>query len=93
MEGAQALALVKASAILLGVDMDGVKVSARNCMSGTISRLHPGAVNTEVVIDLGHGQSVAAIVTRDSAERLQLAEGQPASALFKASSVILAVPA
>lgn len=92
-EGAQALALVKASAILLGVDMDGVKVSARNCMSGMISRLHPGAVNTEVVIDLGHGQSVAAIVTRDSAERLQLAEGQPASALFKASSVILAVPA
>ena len=92
-EGAQALALVKASAILLGVEMDGVKVSARNCMSGTISRLHPGAVNTEVVIDLGHGQSVAAIVTRESADKLQLAEGQPASALFKASSVILAVPA
>ena len=92
-EGAQALALVKASAILLGVEMEGVKVSARNCMSGTISRLHPGAVNTEVVIDLGHGQSVAAIVTRESADKLQLAEGQPASALFKASSVILAVPA
>ena len=72
--------------------MEDVRFSARNRLTGAISRLHPGAVNTEVVLDLGEGQSIAAIITVGSAEALQLAEGQRVTALFKASSVILAVP-
>ena len=50
-----------------------------------------------VVIDPGHGLpdggAVAAIVTNESCESLGLAPGVTASALFKASSVILGVPA
>jgi len=49
-------------------------------------------VNTEVVIDLDGGVAVAAIVTNDSSEALELAAGKPVTAIFKASSVILAVP-
>ena len=64
-----------------------------SALSGTISRVQPGAVNSEVVMDLGHGLSVAAAVTHDSAQQLGLVEGQAATALFKASSVILGVPA
>ena len=90
--GVQAFALVKSSSIMVATDLNGAKVSARNALSGTIARVQAGAVNTEVVIDLGHGLSVAAVVTHDSAEQLALAEGQPATALFKASSVILGVP-
>jgi len=89
---AHAFALVKSSSIMVATDLNGAKVSARNALSGTIARVQAGAVNTEVVIDLGHGLSVAAVVTHDSAEQLALAEGQPATALFKASSVILGVP-
>ena len=48
-------------------------------------------MNTEVVIDVSGGVGVAAIVTQESAERLGLAAGQPATALFKASSVIVGV--
>ena len=90
--GGPVIALVKSSAVLLATEVEDVRFSARNRLTGAISRLHPGAVNTEVVLDLGEGQSIAAIITVGSAEALQLAEGQRVTALFKASSVILAVP-
>jgi molybdate transport system regulatory protein len=50
-------------------------------------------VNTEVVIALPGGAAVAAIITNESCESLGLAPGVAASALFKASSVIVGVPA
>jgi molybdate transport system regulatory protein len=58
-----------------------------------VSRLTPGAVNTEVVLDLAGGGSIAAIITNESARSLDLAEGRTATAMFKASSVIVGVPA
>jgi molybdate transport system regulatory protein len=61
-------------------------------MSGQISNLQPGPVNTEVTIYLETGDSVVATVTRESAETLGLEIGKPALAVFKASAVILAVP-
>ena len=91
--GAQAFALVKASSIVIVTDAQGAKFSARNCLTGTVSRLLPGAVNTEVVIDLAGGGSVAALITNESAKSLALAEGVTATAIFKASSVIVGAPA
>ncbi|MBU8977840.1 MULTISPECIES: TOBE domain-containing protein [unclassified Lysobacter] len=90
-EGGQAIALVKASSVIVGTDLDGVRLSTRNQLPGTVTRVIPGAVNTEVVIEVAGGNAIAAIVTNASAEQLKLAEGVPATALFKASSVILAV--
>jgi len=90
--GTEAFALVKASSIIVVTDMEGARFSARNRLRGTISRVRPGAVNTEVVIDVSEGRAVAAIVTNDSSAALGLAVGQPATAIFKASSVILGVP-
>ena len=57
-----------------------------------MSRVVPGAVNTEAVLDLAGG-GIAAIITNDSARSLELAEGTTATAMFKASSVIIGVPA
>ena len=91
--GAQAFALVKASSIVVVTDADKARFSARNRMTGTVSRLVPGAVNTEVVIDLAGGGSVAAIITNESSTALALAEGATATAIFKASSVIVGAPA
>ena len=90
--GGPAIALVKSSSVMLATEVEDVRFSARNRLTGSISRVHPGAVNTEVVLDLGEGRSIAAIITQGSADALELAEGQRATALFKASSVILAVP-
>jgi molybdate transport system regulatory protein len=88
-----AIALVKASSVLVATDLQGAKVSARNQLAGTVSAVTPGAVNAEVVIDLDGGDSIAAIVTTSSVQSLALAPGKPAVALFKATSVIVAVTA
>lgn len=91
--GAEAFALIKASAVIVMTDDDGAQVSARNRLAGTVSRLQPGAVNSEVVIDLPGGGAIASIITNGSVDSLGLKVGGPASAIFKASSVIVGVPA
>ena len=89
--GAKAFALVKASSVIVMVDVDSSKVSARNCIAGTVASVTKGAVNSEVIISSAGGAQVAAIVTNDSVERLGLASGKAAAAIFKASSVIVGV--
>lgn len=89
--GGDAVALVKAPQVIIVTDTAGYRLSARNQLSGKVSRIHKGAVNSDVVIDLGGGETVAATITNDSLEALGLAEGQTATAVFKAGSVILGV--
>ena len=68
-----------------------MKISARNILKGRVKQVNPGAVNTEVVLELSGGETITAIITRQSAENLVLEEGKEAYAVIKASSVILAV--
>ncbi|WP_175965928.1 TOBE domain-containing protein [Burkholderia sp. BCC0322] len=91
--GAHACALVKASWVVLGVDdgEPGMKVSARNQLRGSVETVAAGAVNSEVTLALDGGGTLTAVVTNDSVDALQLDAGRQAIALFKASSVILAV--
>lgn len=90
-EGVPAVALVKASWVILGKGLDASKISTRNVLSGTISNIHVGVVNSEVEVKLSGGTVLIAIVTNVSVQRMQLAVGEQVSAAFKASSVILAV--
>ncbi|PXW15447.1 TOBE domain-containing protein [Paraburkholderia caballeronis] len=89
--GKPAFALVKASSVIVLIDGDGSNVSTRNRIAGAIASVEKGAVNAEVVIAAPGGAQIAAIVTNDSVDRLGLAAGKPATALFKASSVIVGV--
>lgn len=91
--GSEALALIKSSSVIIVTDEEGARFSARNRLTGSISRVYPGAVNTEVVLDLPGGAALVAIVTNESSVNLGLAEGKTATAIFKASSVIVGVPA
>ncbi len=91
--GAEAFALVKASSVILVSNEAGAKFSARNRLHGSVTRIVPGAVNTEVVLDLGGGATLAAVVTNDSCAALGLAVGASITGIFKASSVILGIPA
>ncbi|KVD89476.1 molybdenum-dependent transcriptional regulator [Burkholderia sp. ABCPW 14] len=90
--GVDACALVKASFIVLAVDAGApLKLSARNQLPGVVETVTRGAVNSEVLLALDGGMTLAAIVTNDSVDALGLAKGVSATAVFKASSVILAV--
>ena len=97
--GVRAFALVKASSILIATDLEPARLSARNQLTGKVVRVTPGAVNGEVVLSLGKSGStedsaltVAAIVTSASVKALDLKRGATATAVFKASSVIVGVP-
>jgi molybdate transport system regulatory protein len=90
--GKPAFALIKASSIILSTENDAI-FSARNNLSGTVTEVHEGAVNTEVIVNLTNNEIVAAIVTNASAKSLDLKPGSPVSAIFKASSVILGISA
>jgi molybdopterin-binding protein len=68
-----------------------MKLSARNVLKGKVVKVTHGAVNSEVVLELTPGLQVVAIITRQSAESLGLAEGSQAYAVIKASNVMLAV--
>jgi len=90
-EGMKAYALVKASLIILGKDLDKDKISTRNILRGVVESIHEGSVNDEVSIKLPSGELLTGVITDGSVHRLELKKGEQVSAAFKASSVILAV--
>jgi molybdopterin-binding protein len=65
-------------------------ISARNLLKGHVKQLIPGAVNTEVLIGLPGGAEIVSIITKSSAERLHLSQGQEVYAVIKASDVMVA---
>jgi molybdate transport system regulatory protein len=89
--GRRALALIKSSFVILVPGEGTVRTSARNCLTGSIVRRDDGAVNSEVTLELSPRRSLTATITRESVETLGLDVGVRASALIKASHVILAV--
>lgn len=89
--GKDVYALIKSSFVLLAPAGEVGRTSARNVLTGTVAKREDGAVNSEIVIDIGSGKSIAAIVTKESANSLNLKVGDAASALIKASHIILAV--
>lgn len=68
-----------------------MQISARNSLKGTIKSIENGAVNSQIVIELVGGAEVVSIITKDSAERLNLSEGKEVYAVVKASDVMVAV--
>ncbi len=66
-----------------------MKLSARNVLTGTVASVTKGAVNTEVVLNLKGGPAIAAIITNSSADNLGLKAGVEASAIIKASNIIV----
>jgi molybdate transport system regulatory protein len=89
-KGKEAIALIKASAVVLVSDFAGWQLSARNQLAGTVSRIERGAVSSLVVLTLPGGATVTATVTNEGVEALDLQVGVPATAVFKAYSVMVA---
>jgi molybdate transport system regulatory protein len=66
-----------------------MKISARNTLGGSISKVIKGAVNSEVEITLEGGDTVVAVITNDGVAALGLKAGMHGYAILKASWLIL----
>ncbi|MHB0857749.1 MAG: TOBE domain-containing protein [Anaerolineae bacterium] len=68
-----------------------MKISARNVLKGRVKEVRHGVVNSEVVIALPDGTEIVSMITKRSADALELAQGKEVYAVIKASNVMVAV--
>ena len=87
--GSPAVAVVKAPSVMLTSGTPEYRFSARNQLSGTVSAIHAGAINSQVTLTLAGGSKVEAVVTNDAVSALGLQPGAAAIALFKAGQVVV----
>lgn len=66
-----------------------MKLSARNVLKGKVKSVQKGAVNSEVILALPDGTEIVSVITNSSAQHLGLAPGKEASAVIKASNVMI----
>jgi molybdopterin-binding protein len=67
-----------------------MKLSARNRLSGTVVSINRGEAIANVALDVG-GQRIVASITVEAVDELGLREGTSATAVIKASDVMVAV--
>jgi molybdopterin-binding protein len=65
-----------------------LRTSARNRLPGTVTAVKLGSVMAQVEIQVGENV-VSAVITRDSAEELDLKEGDQVVALVKSTEVMV----
>jgi molybdate transport system regulatory protein len=66
-----------------------MKTSARNQYRGIVQSVQKGAVNADVILEIGDGLTIFANITNDAVEELKLKRGREATALIKSSLVLL----
>ncbi len=69
-----------------------MKLSARNNLKGTVKSIDEGLITSKVVIDLGNGNEIVSIISKDAIADLKLEVGKPAFAIVKSTEVIVGVP-
>jgi molybdopterin-binding protein len=81
---------VYSSEVEISISKKPLKVSSRNILKGVVKRVITGAVNTEVTLEIVHKVELTSIITRVSAEELDLAEGTEAYAVIKSNDIVIA---
>jgi molybdopterin-binding protein len=65
-----------------------MSLSARNQLQGTVRSVETGMITAKVVLDVG-GNQIVAVVTKEAVEEMGLKEGDQATAVIKATEVML----
>ena len=66
-----------------------MKLSARNQLEGKVANVDLGAVMANVKIEISEPGVITAVITKESAEKLGLAEGDDVCAIIKSTEVIV----
>jgi molybdopterin-binding protein len=67
-----------------------MKLSARNQLKGKVVEVRKGTTTAHVRIDIGNGVIITSSITNEAVDDLGLATGDEATAVIKASDVIVA---
>jgi molybdopterin-binding protein len=68
-----------------------VRISARNQIKGKITDVKKGATTSHVRLEIAPGQVITASITNESVDELGLKAGAVATAIIKASDVMIAI--
>jgi molybdopterin-binding protein len=68
----------------------GMKISARNQLRGTVETVSLGVVTAKVGVRVGENL-IESVITRQSAEELNIKVGQQVTAVIKSTEVMLMV--
>ena len=66
-----------------------MNISARNQLNGKITNVELGAVMANIKIEFTEPDTITAVITKESAEKLGLAEGDDVAAIIKSTEVIV----
>lgn len=66
-----------------------MELSARNQLAGTVKSVKLGGVMAEILVEIAGGQELVSVITRASAERMQLQAGDQVSVIIKSTEVML----
>ncbi len=68
-----------------------MKLSARNILKCRVKNVKPGAVNTEIILELINPAEMVSIITKESVEKLGLSAGKEVYAVIKSSDVMIGI--
>ena len=66
-----------------------MRLSARNTLAGEVTNVETDDVAGKVSLELTSGETVTALITSDSTEELEIAEGDTVEAVVKATDVMI----
>ena len=64
-------------------------ISARNQLKGKVANVELGSVMANIKIEISEPDVITAVITKESAEKLGLAEGDDVCAIIKSTEVII----
>jgi len=66
-----------------------MRLSARNQIKGTVTKVTKGATASHVLVDIGNGRIITSSITNESVEELGIKVGDKVTAVIKASEVMI----
>ncbi len=67
-----------------------MRLSARNNLKGKVVVVEEGLITAKVKIDLGNGNTITSIISKDAIAELDIKVGDTAYAIIKSTEIIIA---